>query len=214
MAGAFYRGLEPSKIDWFASRDKIKLMEDLLARWRHWPYKNTTWLIVSLAVFFWLLRFPAVESVLRSVGDWGIAGAFFAGILFVSVFTVAPAAVLLLYIAEGTHPWLVALAAGLGGMIGDYVIFRYLRDQVFSELKPIWQHSHIGQVAQRLFRTPYFSWLIPLLAMAAIASPLPDEVGLGMLGMTKINTPTFLVATFFLDFVGVLAIVLIAQFRI
>ncbi len=181
--------------------------------WRNWPYKNTTWLVISLILFFWLLGFPVVENTLRAVGSLGLLGAFFSGALFVSIFTVAPAAVVILFIAESLNVWLVALAAGLGAMVGDYLIFRFLRDQVFEELAPLWQRSVVGSITGRLFSTPYFSWLIPIIGMIAIASPVPDEVGISLLSSTKIKTSAFLVITFLLNTAGILALVLAAQMR-
>lgn len=180
-------------------------------QWRRWRYKNTTWLIVSLAVFVWLLGYPAVEQFLQSFSALGYLGAFLAGILFVSVFTVAPAAVILFYVAEGAHPWLVAMFAGLGAMLGDYLIFRFLRDRVFEELSPLWHRSRLGDFISRLFRTPYFAWLVPLLGLIVIASPFPDEVGIGLLGASKIKTWQFFLLTFLLNVAGILAVVLIGQ---
>lgn len=178
--------------------------------WQRWPYKNTTLLVISLVVFFVLAKLPSVELFLRSIGDLGYLGAFIVGIFFVSIFTVAPAAVVLLYLAEGGHPWLIALFAGMGAMVGDYLIFHYLRDEVFNELRPLWQRSFVGSLTGRLFATPYFAWLIPILGMVVIASPLPDELGVGMLGATRLRSWQFLVLTFLLNAVGILAIVLLA----
>lgn len=182
----------------------------LHTRWRRWPYKNTTLLVISLLVFFMLARMPAVELFLRSVGGLGYVGAFIVGIFFVSIFTVAPAAVVLLYLAEGGHPWIIASIAGLGAMVGDYVIFRYVRDRIIDELRPVWQRSLIGSLTGRLFSTPYFSWLIPIVGMAVIASPLPDEVGVGMLGISRLRAWQFLVVTFLLNAGGILVIILLA----
>lgn len=182
---------------------------DLQRRWQYWPYKNTTWLIIGLVVFFLLAGTPSVEAALRLVGGMGYIGALVAGLFSVSIFTVAPAAIVLLYLAEGSHPWLVAVVAGVGAMMGDYIIFRYLRDRVFEEIQPLWQRSLPGTLTGRLFATPYFSWLVPILGMVVIASPLPDEVGVGMLGASRLRSWQFLIVTFILNVLGIAAVTLL-----
>ncbi len=108
------------------SRKKKKTLSANLNRtWKHWPYKNTTLLVLSLVAFFYLARTPEVENFINSIGSLGYLGAFITGIFFVSTFTVVPAAVVLFNLADHLHPLEVALLAGLGAMAGDYIIFRF-----------------------------------------------------------------------------------------
>src|SRR3990167_2198875 len=106
-------------------------------KWKRWHYKNTTLLALSLVAFFFLARTPQVDSLIREAGTLGYVGAFIAGIFFVSTFTVAPAAVVLYHLADSLHPLEIAILAGLGAMVGDYIIYRYLRDKIFIELRPL-----------------------------------------------------------------------------
>lgn len=183
---------------------------DLNKKWRHWHYKNTALLVLSILFFFYLAETPQVRGAIEYIGSFGYIGAFFVGILFVSVFTVAPASVVLFYLAETLNPAGIAIAAGAGSVLGDYLIFRFLKDRIFEELKPFFV-DHGGKPLHKLFKTPYFAWSLPLIGAIIIASPLPDEVGLGMLGLTKIKMWQLLGTLFILDAVGIFLIIIAAR---
>lgn len=188
-------------------------MEELINlnnKWKHWHYKNTALLILSLIVFSLFAKHPAVRNTIDLIGSFGYVGAFIAGIFFVSVFTVAPAAVVLFFLADHLSPLLVALFAGIGAVIGDYLIFRFLRDQVFDELKPMFLKSG-GNILVKLFKTPYFVWLLPLVGAFIIASPFPDEVGIGLLGVSKLKSWQFILLSLLLNSVGIFLVIITAR---
>jgi hypothetical protein len=187
-----------------------ELTGTITKNWGNWHYKNSALLVLSLIIFFIFAEHPAVKSIINFIGNFGYLGAFFAGILFVSIFTVAPAAIVLFFLAETLNPLLVALFAGAGGVIGDYLIFRFLRDKVFDELRPLVLKNG-GKNLFKIFRTPYFAWLLPFLGAFIIASPLPDEVGIGLLGVSKIQSWQFLILSFLLNTVGIFIIIIAAR---
>jgi uncharacterized membrane protein YdjX (TVP38/TMEM64 family) len=179
-------------------------------RYKNWRYKNTTLLLVSLVIFFYFLDAPPVHRFILTLGDLGFLGAFITGMLFVSTFTVAPATVLLFYLADKYHPIEIALIAGLGSVLGDYLIFRFLKDKIFDELTPLFE-KYAGGHFLTLLHTPYFSWFSPVLGALLIMSPFPDELGLGLLGLSKLRIWEFLLLTFVLDVAGIFIIVSLAR---
>lgn len=185
-------------------------IQELADRWQHWKFKNTAMLIVSLVIFFFLAEHPIVDSSIRFIGAFGYLGAFLVGILFVSIFTVAPAGVVLFHLADTLNPLGIALAAGTGGVVGDYLILKYLKDRVFVEIKPLFM-NHGGKPLKKLFKTPYFAWAVPIIGAILIMSPFPDEVGLGLMGMSKIKTWQLLALLYLLDVVGIFFIVIAAR---
>ena len=94
--------------------------------WRNWPYKNTTYLILSLVVFFYFLEDGFIQSIIKEIGSFGYLGALITGIFFVSAFTIAPAVVVLYDLAEVLNPFYLAVFAGIGAVVGDWLIFRFL----------------------------------------------------------------------------------------
>ena len=184
--------------------------QKVIKKWRHWKYKNTTLLILSLILFFYIAETPQVDRVIKTVGELGYLGAFITGIFFVSTFTVAPAAVVLFHLADTLHPVEVALLAGLGAMIGDYFIFRFLKDKVFHELLPTIRKLETPRL-KVIFKSPYFAWILPIAGAFVIASPLPDEVGVGMLGLTKMLRWQFFLLSFFLNSIGIFLVVSLSR---
>lgn len=178
--------------------------------YRHWRYKNTGLLLVSIATLIYFAGHPYVGSAVAAIGSLGYVGAFFTGILFTSTFTVTPAMVLLYHLASQLPPLHVALIAGLGAVLGDYIIFRFLKDRFFDELKPLFKHLG-GSHVSALFATPYFGWLLPLVGAALIASPGPDELGIGILGLSKLKNWQFVLLTFILHASGVFIVVTLAR---
>lgn len=179
-------------------------------RWRRWKYENTILLILSLLLLFYLAQTPVLDAIITRVGNLGYLGAFLAGIGFVSTFTVAPAMVVIFHLAEILNPIEVALLAGLGAMIGDYILFRFMKDRVFDELRPLFLKLHTPKT-KILFKSPYFAWVLPVFGAFIIASPLPDEVGVGMLGLSRIKKWQFFVLAFALNAIGIFVAVSLAQ---
>ncbi len=165
-------------------------------------YKNTITVLVIILVLFVLLNNPATALWLRSLGNFGLAGAFVAGIFFVSSFTVAIAGVGLFFMAETMNPVTLSLVAGLGAVVGDYLIFRFIKDRVFEELKPLFLKIG-GTRLHRILKSPHFHWLASILGAIIIASPFPDEIGIGLMGLSRIKNWQFLLLTFILNSVGI-----------
>ena len=177
---------------------------------KKWAYKNTTLLVLSVVVFLLLADTPVVHALIRHIGSYGYVGSLVTGIFFVSTFTVAPASLVLFHLAQDYNPILVALTAGAGAVIGDLLIFRFFKDQIFIEFAPLVQKLKKRHVFE-LFKSPYFGWLTPLIGAIIIASPFPDEIGIGMMGLTKIKEWQFIALTYALNTFGILIIVLFAQ---
>jgi len=174
--------------------------------WHAFRYKNLAILALSIAFALILSRFEAFHAFLLSLGGMGYLGAFLAGILFVSTFTVATGAVILLVLAEKLSPIEIGIVAGLGAVVGDLVIFRFIKDNLMEEITPIYNHLG-GSHLTKLLSTKYFSWTFPVFGAIIIASPLPDELGVSLMGIAKMKTYQFIVLSFILNAVGIFLIV-------
>lgn len=178
--------------------------------YKSWQYKNSFLLLLGLVILFLFADSNIVQNTIAKIGSWGYLGAFITGIFFVSTFTVAPAMYVLYNLAEKLNPFEIALFAGLGALVGDYIIFRFLKDRIFEELKPVFMKLG-GNYLTRIFRTPYFAWLVPLVGAAIIASPFPDEAGIGLLGLSKLKNWQFMLISFLLNAVGIFIIIILAK---
>jgi hypothetical protein len=193
-----------------SANKNAKSWRQTITKWRRWKYENTTLLVLSLILVFYLSQTPLLDRAIDALGGLGYLGAFIVGIFFVSTFTVAPAGIVLYHLADQLHPVEVALLAGAGAMLGDYVMFRFMRDKVFDELRPVLLRLQTPKV-KILFKSPYFAWLLPLVGAFIIASPFPDEVGVSMLGASKIRQWQFFLLAFVLNALGIFVIVSFAR---
>ncbi len=178
--------------------------------WRRWRYKHITFFLISIVFAFVLSRNELFHTFLLNLGNFGYIGAFVGGILFVSTFTVATGAVIILLLAERLSPIELALIAGLGGMVGDFTIFRFVKDGFLEEITPIY-NSLGGKYLTALLRRKYFRWMLPVIGALIIVSPFPDEIGVSLMGITKIKSYQFLLLSFVLDVTGVFLFVVFAR---
>jgi len=164
-----------------------------------WKYKNTTLLIIFVGLFFYFYKQGFLDYFIKFLGNFGYASCFFVGIFFVSIFTAAPSLAILYELSSTLNPFLVALISGVGAMVGDYLILFLLRDKIFEEIKPFFKNKFLIEI----FRSPYFSWILPIIGAAIIASPFPDEIGIGFMGLSKVKKWQFLGITFLLNSLGI-----------
>src|SRR3989338_662830 len=181
-----------------AKRKPIYLMRDLA--------------IVALSVIIAvvLAKTGILKDLLTATQTLKFVGSFVAGIFFVSIFTAAPATVVLIELLRANTIVEVAFFGGLGALIGDLIIFRFIKDAFAEDIRYLLEKSKIrGLVA--IFKLGFVRWLAPLIGALIVISPLPDEFGLAMMGLSKMKTSLFVPISFTLNFLGILAIGLIAK---
>jgi len=174
----------------------------------------------NLTIFFSILFFTTVLSYtgtlhvwVENLGAFGYLSVVIAGIFFVSTFTVIPATAILILLSTQFNLFLVSFLAGTGAMIGDFLIFRFVRDGLVDELKNIFNKVGGENVLKfhYVIHTKYFAWLGPVLGAIIIASPFPDELGVGFLGVYKLNDSKFAIISFILNTLGIFFILTAAQ---
>lgn len=166
--------------------------------------------VLSIVIAIILAKTGALAGILTSTQEWGLFGSLVAGIFFVSIFTAAPAGVVLFEIAAVHSIWEVALFGGIGALIGDLLIFRFIKDSISEDIHWLMRKTKQERLVA-IFRPNLFKWLIPFIGALIIASPLPDEAGLAMMGLSKMKTSVFIPISFALNFLGILAIGLFAK---
>lgn len=172
-----------------------------------WKYKNLTVVFFSVALAIILSRVEGFYSLLLHLGGFGYVGAFIAGIFFVSIFTVTTSALVLLILAERLSPVEIGLIAGLGAVVGDLFIFRLVKDNLAGEINDIYNHVDRKNHLKKVFHSKYFNWTLPVVGAILIASPLPDEMGISLMGLSKISTPKFIFMSYVLNAIGIFLVV-------
>lgn len=179
-----------------------------LARWwRRYEYKHTTFALVAISLFVIGIDTALVQSGLSFVEELGILGLVIAGMLFTSFFTTAPALVMLVGFAKIYDPLTITFYAAIGSAIGDWIILKVFEEKVGYELMPLVKKFQLGSFL-RTIRRKKNREKTTLLGMLAIASPLPDEIGIGLLGVSHLPIISLLIITFLLNAAGILLLVL------
>ncbi len=178
----------------------------------HMKYKNLLLTLVGVVLAIFIFKLEPVHEFLLHLGNFGYIGAFIAGILFVSTFTVTTGALILTILADYLHPLEIASLAGIGAVVGDIIIFRLVKDGLASELKDMYKNHLGGRHLSKLLHTKYFSWTLPVVGALLIASPLPDELGISLMGISKMKTYQFIILSFVLNSVGIFVLVSAIRF--
>lgn len=168
-------------------------------------------IFLSILVAVILVKTEIFTRILTSTKELELIGSFIAGMFFTSVFTIAPAATALGEIARANSILLTALFGSMGAVIGDLIIFRFFRDKLSEHLVELVEHQGAWKRIRALFRLRSFRWLTALVGGLIIASPLPDELGICLLGCSKMKTSRFIPLSFVFNFLGIVLIGLIAK---
>lgn len=166
--------------------------------------------VASLVLAWLIIRYEWVHLVLAQLDGGVLLGSFIAGMFFTSVTTTAPAIVVLGELAQEGNLLLVALLGGLGAVVGDYVIFAFVRDRVSEDIAYVLRRTGSPRIF-KVFRRKTFRRFLPFLGGLIIASPFPDELGLALLGLSRMRTSRFLLLAFTFNAAGILLIGLAAR---
>lgn len=166
------------------------------------PFHNLGSIALSVLLAVFVAKTGIVKGILLQNAEAEVIGSFLSGVFFTSVFTVAPATVMLYEIAEGWSALPVAIIGALGAMIGDLLIFRFIRDRLTAGVNRKWMKVlHLSKAR----------FLGAILGAIVIASPLPDELGLALMGMSNVKARWIAPMSFTFNFLGILAIGLLAR---
>lgn len=149
-----------------------------------------------------LARSPEFNAALYSLGNYGYIGAFFAGMLFVLTFTASTGALILAILFHKLTIIELTLLAGVGSVISDLFILKVVRDGLLEELEDIYKRLH-GRKLSHLLHVKTFRWTLPVLGAIIIASPFPDELGVSLMGISRLPTWKFIILSYVLNSVGI-----------
>lgn len=173
---------------------------------KNYKYKNITLVFISIVFTIFLSKYNFFNKFLFDAGYVPFAGSLIAGALYVSSSTAALGILMLTDLSKKLSPIEIAILAGLGGAVADFAIFRFFRNDLLSEITPIYNKLG-GKHLTKLMYHKSFRWSLPIVGAIIIASPLPDEIGISLLGISKIKSYQFILLCFVLDIIGVFLLV-------
>jgi hypothetical protein len=169
-------------------------------------YPKIIALVLAFVLSYLIFMNPFVKDFVHSMGDWGYFGIFLAGV-FSSFGFSAPFSAGFFLVVEVSNLPLAIFVGAIGAVLADILIFKFIQFSFMDEF-------------ERLERTPYFKYfrklfhkefghrlrVLILYAFAgiAIASPLPDEIGITMMaGLKLVNIKEFGLISFILKGIGI-----------
>lgn len=173
-------------------------------------YKYTLGFFLSILIAFTLLFAGIFETIVFHLTQYGIFGGLIAGLLFPFTFTAASAGIFLVELGRFYNPFLIAVIAGLGAMIADLIMFRFLKEGIVDEIKLIIQSILPIPTLKKLeniTEKKVWLWGIPFLASVLIASPLPDEIGIALFGVVNFRPRYLSLLSYILNTLGIFALV-------
>ncbi len=164
------------------------------------------WLFLfSILLAYWIFYEKDLEPVNNLISSFGYFGTFVSGALYTYGFTSAPATALLLILAKEQNIIFAGLIGGLGSLLSDLLILKYVRFSFAEELMLLSQKGK-----DYLKFLPKYS--LTLLAAVIIASPLPDEIGISLLAFDKnVSIKNFSIISFILNTIGILIVLYIGK---
>ena len=164
---------------------------------------------VLLGVF--LLSFTPLFGIFADfIRKLGLLGVFLGGMLYISTFTFSAGLVSLVVLAPMYNPLLVVAIAAAGAVTGDFLIFRFVRDDLEGELWDLYTRFG-GKYISKVFKLKIFSWILPVLGAIVVASPFPDEIGVSLMGISDISTKRFIAICYTLNAIGIFGIVVVSD---
>ncbi len=173
-------------------------------------WRDMFFIILSLFVAFILVRLGVTNKIVSFSEEGKIFGSFFSGVFFTSAFTIAPASIAIATLSKTTPLLILAFWGAIGAVLGDMILFLFIRDRFADDLEAALRHYHDKKLT-RFFHRRFFHWLTPIIGALVIASPLPDEIGITMMGISKIRTWVLVAISFTMNFLGILLVALVAH---
>jgi hypothetical protein len=167
-------------------------------------FLDLSFIIVTIIVAFMIVQTGTLGDFLKFFNSMAYLGVFVAGFFFTSAFTTAFAIVTLGAFAHEIPLIPLALIGACGAVLGDYILFRFMKDRIADDISYFISAKKRKKIAT-FFTSGVFRFFVPSIAAIIIASPLPDELGVSLLGISKTNS-IFFVISFLFNAIGILLI--------
>ncbi|MEM5834884.1 MAG: hypothetical protein QXQ69_03495 [Candidatus Aenigmatarchaeota archaeon] len=218
----------------FEKRQREKKIERIVKELKRvrWQYRNTIFFLISISIAYLILRNESFVEMLYNLGRIGYLGSFFSGLFYTFSLSVAISTVIFYKMGKYFNPFLIAFIGAFGSVISDYFIFRFVRDNLVDEIKLLVNNTSkkvvktfknsifykifpfsnlaLSETFERTWlkvsRSRKWKILISFLGCCMIASPLPDELGIALLGSIKLESKKFIIFSYLLNFIGIFLI--------
>lgn len=168
---------------------------------------KTVIFILSLSFAWWLIRSGYLQNLIDTILPLRFVSEFMAGVLYASFLTSPVSVAMLVVLARDNNPIVTALLAGAGAVLADIVILKFFRKELSSDLNLVSRELQFKKVSHFLQRL-HLDFTVPLIGAVIVASPLPDELGLVMMGASRLSYQQIAIISYILNTAGILLLVI------
>ena len=179
-------------------------------------YPKLLLLACSFLAAYLLFHFGYFDILEETLNGHGYISVFLAGLLFSFGFTTPFGIALFVEVAPHINPFIAAPLGGMGAFLTDLCIFELMRFETFHDEFHRLRQSTVFRSIHHLFHHKSISegvrlYILWCFAGIIIASPLPDELGISLLGFSKMRLAAFLPLSYFSNFIGIFLIGSVAR---
>ncbi len=175
------------------------------------PVTVEAWLLLASVVgAVIIVKTDALAEILAHVQGYDVPASFISGFLFSSGIVTPLAIGAFLESAKYIPAIELAVIGSVGAVCGDLLLFRFVRSQLVEYILRAALSPKALRFSRMIAKGPLW-WVAPIMGAVVIASPLPDELGLLMMGISSIRLVQFVPLAFAANVAGIYIIVLAAQ---
>ena len=171
--------------------------------------KDVLLFFISIVVAIAIHKSGILEYILLLSAESEYLGALVAGMLFTSLFTTPLAITIFLSLAPEMNVLALVVTGALGALLGDLILFTLIRHTFTGDVEYLLNQRSYRRYTAVLHRR-VFRWVIPFVGALIIASPLPDELGITLMGVSHMNASTLAAISFIMNSLAIASISLIA----
>lgn len=160
--------------------------------------------ILSLYIAWYLLKSGVLNDVVSTILPIKFLAEFAAGALYTSFLTTPIALAMLIILAPNNNPILMALIGGVGACLTDLFLVKLVRDEK-KDVNLVSHELHLERINNFLAKWN-LQFITPFLGAVIIASPFPDELGLLLIGASKLKYSQVAMITYILNVIAILLI--------
>ncbi len=194
-------------MEYSSDKKERELIRKELRIFLNFRYKKIFLLLLSIIIAYLIFSNSKIADYVSSLNSFGYLGVFIAGLFFAFGFT-SPISAGFFITLNPENLWLAGILGGLGALIGDMIIFKFIRFSFMDEFQRLKKTSIIKKVSMLIDKTLNHKikvYFIYAFAGIFIASPLPDEAAIIMLaGLTKIKSNILAIISFVMNTAGIL----------
>lgn len=167
---------------------------------------KTFFFSLSIGIAWYLLKGGYFDSWVNTVLPHRFLAEILSGAFYTSFLTSPIAVAMFFVLAKTENPIILSLLAGVGAAALDLIIVKLFRDNLSRDLTLLTRQLKLNLV-KKFLKLLKLDFIIPLLGALIIASPLPDELGLYLMGTSELKNYQIIIITYILNTAGILLIV-------